>query len=145
MKKLLIGFIFSILLVLGIWLALTKPVKPNHNDVSKNSVSTQRARLPHTSRHAGVLDRVRAIAQQRLPKVEFIQREDLVFSQLDPKIDELEVMELLLAVETEFDLDIPEERINERLGSANRRDLVNHLSLSLVAELVDGVEFPEAP
>jgi acyl carrier protein len=71
--------------------------------------------------------------------VDFTQREELALAQVDTKIDELKVMEFLLDVETEFDIDIPESRINEFVGASHRRDLVNHLSLSLIAELVDGI------
>jgi recombinational DNA repair protein RecR len=39
------------------------------------------------------------VAQNRLPDVDFTQHEKTVFSQVDEKIDELEVMEILLAVD----------------------------------------------
>lgn len=79
-----------------------------------------------------------------MPDVDFTQHENTVFSQVDEKIDELEVMEILLAVETEFDVDISESRINDLVGIPNRRALREHLSLSLLAELLEGLDPSQA-
>jgi acyl carrier protein len=114
----------------------------NHASIFENAVQTSPAKMrgsPHSSDHS-TTDRIRMVAKRRLPNVDFQQREDVVFADIDPKIDELEVMELLLAVETEFEIDIPDARINDLVGISHRRDLRSHLSLSLIAQLLREVE-----
>jgi hypothetical protein len=139
MKKIVTAFILAACLASGIWLAL-----PNKQEVENSSapdaVSMQRTRKFNSAKHQSLLDRVRSVAQNRLPDVDFTQHEKTVFSQVDEKIDELEVMEILLAVETEFDVDISESRINDLVGIPNRRALREHLSLSLLAELLEGLD-----
>jgi acyl carrier protein len=138
MKNVLIGLLFAALLAYGAWRVL--PSKQIEKDAfSPAAISPQRTRLSKSTRHQSLLERVRIVAQRSLPDVDFTQREELALAQVDTKIDELKVMEFLLDVETEFDIDIPESRINEFVGASHRRDLVNHLSLSLIAELVDGI------
>jgi acyl carrier protein len=101
--------------------------------------SAARSSMSKNPMKSQILDRVRSIAQRRLPEVKFHGHEEMKFSQLDPAVTELDVMEILLAVETEFDTDIPEKSINGLVGDQNRRNLREHLSLSLIAELVEEV------
>lgn len=82
------------------------------------------------------LERVRLVAQHQLPQMNFHHQEQTVFAKINPQIDELAIMELLLAVETEFAIDIPASAINERVGLPHRQDLRNHLSLAVIAELL---------
>lgn len=63
----------------------------------------------------------------------------MTFAEIDPQIEELDVMEVLLEIELEFGIDIPQETINQKIGEEHRRDLRSHLSLSLIAEFVDGI------
>lgn len=86
-----------------------------------------------------ILERVRKAAESELPQVSFVGKEDISFASVDGTISELDVMEVLLAVETEFSLDIPERMLNEKVGSRNRRNYLNHLSLSQIAECVDSI------
>lgn len=83
--------------------------------------------------------RVRMAAQRRLPEISLENQDEITFAEIDPRIDELDVMEVLLEIETEFGIDIPETTINQRIGQEHRRDLRSHLSLSLIAEFVDGI------
>lgn len=82
------------------------------------------------------MERVKVAAQRKLPGVNWDQGLDKPFATVDPGIDELSVLEVLLEVETEFDVDLPEDAINLRVGEQHRRDLKHHLSLSLIAECV---------
>lgn len=85
------------------------------------------------------LARVRTAAQRRLPEISLENHDETTFVEIDPRIDELHVMEVLLEIETEFGIDIPQDTINQQIGQEHRRDLRNHLSLSLIAEFVDGI------
>jgi acyl carrier protein len=135
-------YIFLILFLLTLtafWVAFDHQ---NHAGMSENAVQKAPAKMrvsQHSSDHA-TIDRIRMVAKRRLPNVDFQQREDVVFADIDPKIDELEVMELLLAVETEFEIDIPDRAISDLVGISHRRDLRRHLSLSLIAQLLREVE-----
>lgn len=74
-----------------------------------------------------------------MPNVKFDGHEKTNFSEFNPVIEELDVMEILLAVEADFGIDIPEKAINAMVGYQNRRNLRGQLSLSQIAELVDAV------
>lgn len=104
-----------------------------------SSSAVERIRPARIERDALILERVRTAAQRKLPNVRLNGKEGVVFAEIDPEIDELDVMEILLEIESEFDIDIPQETINQQIGQEHRRDLRSHLSLSLVAEFVDGI------
>lgn len=91
------------------------------------------------AREENTLERVRTAAQRKLPDVTLNQKEDIVFVDIDPRIEELDVMEVLLEIETESGIDIPQETISQRVGEESRRDLRSYLSLSLIAECVDAI------
>lgn len=100
-------------------------------------VEPQKPRGKRVTRENNTLERVRTAAQRKLPDVTLNQKEDIVFVDIDPRIEELDVMEVLLEIETEFGIDIPQKTISQRVGVEHRRDLRSHLSLSLIAECVD--------
>lgn len=129
------------ILVVGLagWWMFSGPDRIPTQEPQPPSSQPDRARDARPDRDGRILSRVRAAAATRLPEVDFGGRESLPFAEIDPGIDELDVMEVLLAVETEFDLDLPERTITDRIGLENRRDLRSHLSLSLIAECVDGI------
>jgi hypothetical protein len=91
------------------------------------------------AREENTLERVRTAAQRKLPDVTLNQKEDIVFVDIDLRIEELDVMEVLLEIETESGIDIPQETISQRVGEESRRDLRSYLSLSLIAECVDAI------
>lgn len=98
-----------------------------------------RMRERKPERQARTLERVRTAAQRTLPGIPLEKQESTVFARIDPAIDELDVMEVLLEIETEFAVDLPQEVIYQRVGQEHRRDLRSHLSLSLIAECVEEV------
>lgn len=99
-------------------------------------------RISHGER---VLERVRIAAQTKMAGVELKGREDLLFAELSPDLDELDVMEVLLAVETEFDMEIPDTAITDRIGRENRRDLLHHLSLRELARVIEDLQAEPGP
>ncbi len=143
MKRLILCLLIF-LTILAIW----KFFSFNQMEISEsNEASLTRStnsRISKNQKNSQTLERVRSAAQQRLSAVKFDGQEKTKFSDFDPVIEELDVMEILLAVETEFETDIPEKTINELVGYQNRRNLREQLSLSLIAELVDGVLPPAA-
>jgi acyl carrier protein len=132
--------VLSTFLITGImawwWWPVSKPVG---SSVDPSQGETVRSRARRIAPEARTLERVRTAAQRKLPEVRFDHKEDLPFAGIDPGIDELDVMEILLEVETEFGIDIPQVAINRQVAAEHRRDLRGHLSLSLIAECVDGI------
>lgn len=135
---LICGSLLCFLTLVVIMLAkLPRDVPPQSTDpVPLSPPIASRERNNDMLRQHTTLERVRLVAQHQLPQMNFHHQEQTVFAKINPQIDELAIMELLLAVETEFASDIPASAINERVGSAHRRDLRNHLSLALIAELL---------
>lgn len=110
--------------------------QPSTNTATHDPTIASRERNNGMLRQHTTLERVRQVAQTKMPHMNFSNHEQTVFAEINPQIDELAIMELLLAIETEFSIDIPASAINERVGSPHRRDLRNHLSLALIAELL---------
>ena len=130
----------SLCLVTGmiIWLGWAA-VRENPPESTVPAFDTPRLREKRLSRESQTLERIRSAAQRKLPDVNLDQKERVVFSEIDPQIDELDVMEILLEIETEFGFDIPQDAITQRVGREHRRNLRSHLSLSLIAECVDAI------
>ncbi|GHC56173.1 hypothetical protein GCM10007100_23850 [Roseibacillus persicicus] len=61
-----------------------------------------------------------------------------MFTQISEDFTELQTRELILAVETEFNVDLENSQFNERLGSeAYVLNLRDNLTLQILAELVE--------
>lgn len=97
------------------------------------------------SREENTLARVCAAAQRKLPSIRLVGRENIVFAALNENIDEVNVMEVLLSVESEFHIEIPDSAITDRIGREHRRDLVNHRSLSELARVVEELRRESGP
>jgi len=138
MKRLALFLLIS-LTILAIW----KFFSSNQYEISEPNqaslTSSANSRISNNQKNSQTLERVRSAAQRRLPAVKFDGQEKTKFSDFDSVIEELDVMEILLSVETEFGIDIPEKTINELVGYENRRNLREQLSLSLIAGLVEEV------
>ena len=138
MKRLVLFLLIS-LTILAIW----KFFSSNQIEISESNqaslTSSANSRIRNNQKNSQTLERVRSAAQRRLPAVKFDGQEKTKFSDFDSVIEELDVMEILLSVETEFGIDIPEKTINELVGYENRRNLREQLSLSLLAGLVEEV------
>jgi acyl carrier protein len=138
MKRLVLFLLIS-LTILAIW----KFFSSNQIEISESNqaslTSSANSRIRNNQKNSQILERVRSAAQRRLPAVKFDGQEKTKFSDFDSVIEELDVMEILLSVETEFGIDIPEKTINELVGYENRRNLREQLSLSLLAGLVEEV------
>jgi acyl carrier protein len=127
-------------LLAGFVLWLAWPLK--HEQVSRVAGITTKAPVLKQARFAKkslTLERIRTTAQRRLPQVRFEGKEDVAFAEIDASINELDVFEVLLEIEAEFGVDIPQAAINQLVGVENRRDLRSHLSLLLIAECVDEI------
>lgn len=108
-------------------------------------IDTQSKLDRRTTKSWATLQRVLAAAQRKLPDIDLRQRENQPFSQIDPSIDELQVMEILLEIETEFGVDITQVQINQKVGEDQRRDLREHLTLFQVAECVEETLLHQGP
>lgn len=95
--------------------------------------------------HDRVLARVHIAASSVLPNIDFQGNEGMPFSQIDDSIKELDVLEVVLAIETEFELDLSQAQIIARLGEDHHRDLRSHLSLRILAELVEARQAAASP
>lgn len=85
-----------------------------------------------------LLDRVRKAASNRLPKYSFSGKDALVFFIIDERFSELEVREVVLAVETEFQTDLNNSDFEKKLGSKEKSlNLREHLTLQMLAEMVE--------
>jgi len=138
MKRLALFLVIS-LTILVIWkLSSSNQWRVIESNPSPTTISAN-SRINKEQKKSEILKRVRNIAQRRMPNVKFDGHEKTNFSEFNPVIEELDVMEILLAVEADFGIDIPEKAINAMVGYQNRRNLRGQLSLSQIAELVDAV------
>lgn len=123
-------FWLVVLLVGLFWLRSGGRGEISHEQATKSEAS-------RSSLSDVVLARVKKAAKTKLPGVELDGRESVTFGQLEGGIDELDVMEVLLAVETEFGADVSEKAIRERIGVENRRDYLNHVTIRMLAEIME--------
>lgn len=138
MKKLAL-FLLIFLTILAIWKFFSSnPIEKSESNQA-SLTSSASSRISNNQKNSQTLERVRSAAQRRLPTVKFDGKEKTKFSDFGSVIEELDVMEILLSVETEFGIDIPEKTINELVGYENRRNLREQLSLYLIAGLVEEV------
>lgn len=143
MRKILPLFAIS-LLILSLWLFWPSNPDSSQSGLQENRKQTRSVRADGTL-HDRVLARVRLAASSVLPNIDFEGKESIRFSQIHEPIEELDVMEVILAIETEFDLDLSQAEITARLGRENHRDLRDHLSLAILAELVVADQVSASP
>lgn len=137
-KRILISLLLPLTAFLLWWgWPTTEPRQATGAAPHVESTTNPRDRRP--AAHSQTLDRVRTAAQRKLPDTSLKDKDEITFAEIDPAIDELDVMEVLLEIETEFGIDIPQDVINQRIGPEHRRDLRGHLSLSRIAECVNAV------
>lgn len=132
-QKLYVGLGLTLLVVLLVSLLWSRGPDQSSSTQSRELVSDQPKRSPVT-----ILDRVRSVAQARLPAYSFRSNEAVVLSQIGAGVTELETMNLLLAIEREFEIDISKQELVEELGSPLEfKELREHLSLARLAVLVE--------
>lgn len=82
------------------------------------------------------IERVLKSIKKDYPGISFSGNISRKFSDYDPPLDDLDVMEILLAVETEFNTDISQKEIYQIVGEENRNNLSEHLSVEIISKLL---------